>query len=436
MSALDVVRRMLWTGTPTLTDVRRELKSRELARDVAGYISENGVAVPGRLEAKGECHWRWHSEFVESRRQSRPVRRLHAGRAIDQASTSLSGDFVREARTRLGLSLDQAASALAVNRASIHSWEKRGAGLVPQARIDGLIERLEEAAATIRARDGEMRDLRRARVHEAAIANGEGTIELLRRLLPEYSRGMLVDAVEQLVARGDLEHAGVITGPRSQDGWRVRRADAPAHRIPGEEFGRMLDARPRGTELALARLLGVSNSLLQQYRRTGVPAARVHGVLEGLASVDAAREREEAARAITTRERDTTVLELLADGSHLSLFEVHRQLGTQSGWVADSLDRLVADGRVRAERTDLDTHGRRRDRITYSLASAPTAARVTAAEPIDARQVATGRQAAGITQSELAVVLGVTNQSVSLWERGRQQVPPKHWERIRETLGL
>jgi transcriptional regulator with XRE-family HTH domain len=46
------------------------------------------------------------------------------------------------------------------------------------------------------------------------------------------------------------------------------------------------------------------------------------------------------------------------------------------------------------------------------------------------------RQAAGLSQEDLAAVVGVTPQAISLWERGRRRPRPATVARILEALRM
>ncbi len=484
-------------GAARIDDRRRELRDQATAaiagtpgltrRLVARRLGQRKGAVDAITELldRGEVHERWH-DVVDGLGRCRRRLGLFAGPAgtlfAPPPEPAIAPDDLRRGRELIGLTRSELARRLDVSPTLVQLWET-GQQPVPERYRERLEEALRPSGDELRRRRVALRwsqgDLAaRIGASRASVCQWErGTWTLPRerwqeieRVLEEATPAPIVDPLEHVVKRVGVAVAEKPGRPRSYLLKTIRALRtgeaidyALAHSLIHERPLVIDDVHPRftrrvvrrglfpgpasnvtplppeiaGNELRaarerlgwsqgdVARNLGVSKPAVKGWEKNGVPAGRRVELAQRLAQAQPVSDE------LRERMLVRALREELACSPGLSRWEVgHRlQARRHRGAVAAAIARALTTGAVHERPISV---GRGRTRLALFLGPAP--ARWTTGVPLEAAEVTRGRLEKGLTQVELAKLLGVAQALVSQWESGRVVVPEGRRAHIRQTL--
>ncbi len=402
----------------TPADVRHELRKRRAGRYRTGAETDRALRRllrGGRIVAAEVA-------IVDGQGRARTRSRLYVPHARPASrGLKLTGDELGARRVGAGLSQQRLGSALGKTGGFVGYWERRGSAPVPEPWAARLLEELastrnrpdptELARAGIVSAVAQQPGLSRWRLQKV-VGNGNSARRALHELLHsgELVSGRAFDRLgrqyvglyqrDQPKQRGDAFRHGELRHVRETAGWTAG-------------------------ELAVA--IGARASTVTRWESGArhCPPRQVTAVRTVLAGPRPDRARDER--------RLARLLALVAPPEGARLTELLPFLSSDVGRA--TFEAALAGGLIHEEeRTERDRQGRpyRRRRVVTGPARAdaePPPATLTGAD------LRTAREAAGLSQGELARRLGLSQSMVSRWELGLARVPLGHLERVWTVLG-
>jgi len=390
-----------------------------LGREVAAQVIDAGIT-------KGQAHW--EQDFIDVADHKRVVWRLVCGRIPEAAEAPrLPGSELRRLRDDAELTRREAADLLAVGYSTYVNWENDAP--VPPARVTGTRYALKEAAKGRTPIDERSReivrvvsrhpDISRTKLFERHVGDSQLSRRALERALgDERLHERLVELVGRQPARG----------------LRVGPPPEPAD-VGSALTGATLKAR-RGTALLqreLAQAIGASTAAISRWEKHGerIPSRFRQLIEDVLADTERRLPKRAAERAQAAADRAlSSVVEGISRRPGMSKQALLDRLSRPG--VREALGQALEAGQVHEERrTVFDSAGRPHVRIGFHLGRGSEVG--PPPDPIDPSEIRSVRRGAGLSQSELGQLVGVTQATVTGWERTKP-VPVGRREALREIL--
>jgi DNA-binding transcriptional regulator YiaG len=372
----------------------------KLDREDAGHQIDEAVKA-------GDAHW--EQDFIDVGDHKRVVRRLVRGRKSESTEARLSGSDLKRLREEAELSRREAAELLGVRYPTYVNWENAN---IPNARVEDVRSILKEAASRTTPLDRKVREMVRVVSRHPDISRTElfeshvGDSKIAHRAL---DRALDDERVHERLVE--------LVGRQPYRGLRVGPAFEP---VDKSSLGGTLKERRVAAGLLqreLARAIGTSTPAISRWEKHGdsIPR-RFHPLIE-----DALADAERGATARAAEKSETAMNRAFAaviDGitrrPGISRKALLDRLSRPA--VREALDRALEAGRVHEERrTITDRAGRSRISLGLYLGAGTEVGPLP--DPIDPVEIRSVRRGAGLSQGEFAKLMGVSQATITGWER-------------------